>query len=198
VPGWDSSWTAKHPVTEHFYKSAWRYIHRFDPFANKWHPYEYTHPTTDVDRAVAAIDPDHNLLLTIGQTPSGGRGNIPQVFKIDVVPYKRVAATLSGPFAASIFNPSGTWSSGILWDPGLHCFLWYQDDGFLYTITRGATDADWIVDRLTVTGEMPASEMSNGKHTWPTIYGLIQYVPNLKGVAMQISCEHNCYFIRTT
>ena len=69
--------------------------------------------------------------------------------------WRRSVAAFSGPYAAAV-NVGGYFAAGLVFDPVLNKFLLFQDDGFLYTITK-VSMANWAVDRLAVTGVPPTA-----------------------------------------
>ena len=195
--GWDGAWCCKHPVSEQIYRPTQFLIHRFDPKGNGgigiWYSWQYSSANPGVDRGTGCVDPDHELILVIGRRPVDQLDHKPIVY--DISSGKPYAVTnnaiFTGPYAASIRNYNQVWGAGMVWDAGLHCFLWYQNDTYVYTIRRGATNAEWIVDRLPLTGTPP---VANVDYT----YGRMQYAPNLKGVVMMLRMDNNCWFIRTS
>jgi hypothetical protein len=82
-----------------------------------------------------------------------------------------------------------------VFDSVLNKFLLFQDDGFLYTITK-VSIANWAVDRLALSGLPPAVMHSAGPGR-PAIWGRMQYVPNLKGVCIIQAPDRPAYFVKT-
>jgi hypothetical protein len=103
-------------------------------------------------------------------------------------------ATFSGPYAAAV-NVGGYFAAGLVFDPVLNKFLLFQDDGFIYTVTK-VTTGNWAVDRLALTGVPPAVGHS-ARVGYPAIWGRMQYVPNLKGVCIIQASDRPAYFVKT-
>jgi hypothetical protein len=96
---------------------------------------------------------------------------------------------------ADAINIGGYFAAGLVFDRGLGKFLLYQDDGYLYAISR-ASDRTWLVDRLSLTGTPPQSGHSAGPGL-VAIWGRMQYVPNLKGVCIIQGYDRPAYFVKT-
>jgi hypothetical protein len=77
----------------------------------------------------------------------------------------------------------------------LNKFLLFQDDGFLYTITK-VSIANWAVNRLALTG-VPPTVGHSARVGYPAIWGRMQYVPNLKGVCIIQAPDKPAYFVKT-
>jgi hypothetical protein len=112
------------------------------------------------------------------------------VYDMDTQPFTAIAGTLTGVPISTFRNIQGdflspAWGAGIVWDDLLHCFLWFQDDGQLYTITR-VTDATWNVATLPLVGAGPAPQSCSFFGNC-FIWGKMQYVPNLQGVVMHLA-----------
>ena len=82
-----------------------------------------------------------------------------------------------------------------MFDSVLNKFLLFQDDGFLYTITKVSLGS-WAADRLALTGSPPAA-MHSASVGYPAIWGRMQYVPNLKGVCIIQAYDRPAYFVKT-
>jgi hypothetical protein len=187
--GWDGNWACKHPLTEDVYVSGANGVSKWSRASNSWSTVWQT-TRTDVDRATAAIDPSGGgILLRIGNF---GAPNVPVA--IDLATGAATVATFSGPYAAAV-NVGGYYAAGLVFDPVLSKFLLFQDDGFLYTITK-VSIANWAVNRLALTGVPPAAMRSAGVG-YPAIWGRMQYVANLKGVCIIQAADRPAYFVKT-
>jgi len=187
--GWDGNWACKHPVTEDVYVSGSTGVSKWSSASNNWSTlWQTTH--TDVDRATAAIDPTGGgTLLRIGNF---GGVNVPVA--IDLATGVGTVAVFSGPYAAAV-NVGGYYAAGLVFDSVLNKFLLYQDDGFLYTITK-VSIANWAVNRLALTG-VPPTVGHSARVGYPAIWGRMQYVPNLKGVCIIQAPDKPAYFVKT-
>jgi len=187
--GWDGNWACKHPLTEDIYVSGSTGVSKWSRASNSWSTvWQTTH--TDVDRATAAIDPTGGgVLLRIGNF---GGANVPVA--IDLATGVGTVAAFSGPYAAAV-NVGAYYAAGLVFDSVLNKFLLFQDDGFLYTITK-VSIANWAVNRLALTGAPPAAMHSAGPGR-PAIWGRMQYVPNLKGVCIIQAPDKPAYFVKT-
>jgi hypothetical protein len=187
--GWDGNWACKHPLTEDVYVSGSTGVSKWSRASNSWSTVWQT-TRTDVDRATAAIDPTGGgTLLRIGNF---GGANVPVA--IDLTTGAGTVATFSGPYAAAV-NVGGYYAAGLVFDSVLNKFLLFQDDGFLYTITK-VSIANWAVNRLALSGLPPAVMHSAGPGR-PAIWGRMQYVPNLKGVCIIQAPDRPAYFVKT-
>lgn len=188
----DSHWIVKHPVTEHIYVALnGSRLYEYDPFANTW-TLRYTDTLTDYERRGSVIDPTRNIIFMVGQ--KSGVQNIPLTQNLTT--FAVTQATFSGPYAASINETVFYWAAGRCYDPNLDLFLWYQDDGFLYTI-KWLSNSSYYVDRLPMTGTAPpAGSMTySGNHG---IWNKVQYVPALKGVVILAGGNTiPTYFVKT-
>ena len=188
--GWDGNWVCKHPATEDVYTSGASTISKWSRGTNTWSTLWKTE-RTDVDRAVAAIDPTgHGTLLRIGNF---GAANVP--LAIDLSTGLATVASFSGPHAASV-NVGGQFAAGIAYDPGLGKFLVFQDDGYLYAISK-VSMVNWNVDRLRLTGTPPQAGHS-GPPGLVAIWGRMRYVPNLRGVCIIQAYDRAAYFVKTS
>jgi hypothetical protein len=189
--GWDGNWAVKHPVTEDVYVSGARGVSKWTRATNSWSTLWMSPDRTDVDRAAAAIDPSGTgTLLRIGNYRTS---TVP--IAIDLATGAATIGTLSGPYASSV-DVGAYFAPGLVYDAGLGKFVLFQDDGYLYTITR-VSAADWRVDRLAVSGKAPESMRSSGPGR-PAIWGRMQYVPKLKGVVIVQSYDRPAYFVKTS
>jgi hypothetical protein len=187
--GWDGNWACKHPVTEDVYVSGATGVSKWSRASNTWSTVWQT-TRTDVDRATAAIDPTGSgILLRIGNF---GGPNVPVA--IDLATGVATVATFSGPYAAAV-KVGAYYAAGLVFDPVLGKFLLFQDDGFLYTITK-VSMASWLVDRLALSGTPPAAGHSAAPG-YAAIWGRMQYVPNLKGVCILQAADRPAYFVKT-
>jgi hypothetical protein len=187
--GWDGNWACKHPVTEDVYVSGANGVSKWSRASNTWSSVWLT-TRTDVDRATAAIDPTGGgLLLRIG---SFGAPNVPVA--IDLATGVATVGVFSGTYASAV-NVGGYYAAGLVFDPVLNKFLLFQDDGFLYTITK-VSIGNWAVNRLALTGSAPAA-MHSASVGHPAIWGRMQYVPNLKGVCIIQAADRPAYFVKT-
>lgn len=203
--GGDSHWIVKHPTTEHIFVALGSRLYEYDPTANfpagSW-TLRYDDGATDYERRGAVIDPKRNIIFMIGQDVVGTTSmqNVPltQSLVVDQVGKLSapVQATFTGPYAASISETNMYWAGGRVYDPVLDLFLYYRDDGFLYTI-KWLSDASYFVDRLPMTGTAPPA----GSMSYSGNYGgwnKVQYVPNLKGVVIIAGGDSiPTYFVKT-
>lgn len=193
--GWDSSWNCKHPLTERVYSGSPEAITEYDPDADVYRTI-YSVAYTGVERGWAAIDPKRNLLLRVGLWRGSDRFNIP--LTLDLSGSRSIASVgvLTGPYAKM------NWPvyPGFVFDPNLDKFVMFKDDGHLYTFAPDGPD-NWYVDRLNLTPDpragVPASHGSSIHGSDPAIWGRMQYVPELSGIAILQSANANCWFIRT-
>ena len=187
--GWDGNWICKHPVTEDVYVSGASAVSRWSSADDRW-SMVWTTERTDVDRATAAIDPSGDgTLLRIGNY---GAPSIPVA--IDLATGSATVGSLTGRHADAI-NLGGYFAAGLVFDRGLGKFLLYQDDGYLYTVSR-ASAANWQVDRLPLAGPAPEPRHSAAPGLI-AIWGRMQYVPNLNGVCIIQAHDRPAYFVRT-
>ena len=188
--GWDGNWVCKHPVTEDVYVSGASAISRWSRADDRW-SMVWTTERTDVDRATAAIDPaGGGTLLRIGNYRAP---NTPVA--IDLATGSATVGSFSGRYR-DVINIGGYFAAGLVFDRGLGKFLLYQDDGYIYTISR-ASGASWQVDRLELTGTAPQSGHS-AEAGLIAIWGRMQYVPNLRGVCIIQAYDRPAYFVRTS
>jgi hypothetical protein len=187
--GWDGNWICKHPLTEDVYASSASAVSKWTPGSESWRTL-WTSARTDVDRASAAIDPTGSgTLLRIGNY---GASNVPVA--IDLGAATAIVGSFSGPYADAV-NVGGYFAAGLVFDRGLHQFLLFQDDGYLYPITR-VSSTDWRVDRLHL-GGTPPDAMHSAAPGLPAIWGRMQYLPNLNGVCIVQAYDRPAYFVRT-
>ena len=190
-PTFGGSWVCKHPVTEQIYLSTNQKIFKFDYVTNSWQLFT-TVSASALDHGAAAIDHDRNIIFRIGQ--KGSAYNAPGT--IDLATGRWTDAAFSGAYASAI-SVAQYDGPGLVYDPGLGKFLWFQDDGFLYAITY-VSPGEYSVDRMTLAGTPPtllASGVHNGGHVG--IWSRMQYVPNLKGVCIIQAYNRPAYFVRT-
>jgi hypothetical protein len=188
--GWDGNWVCKHPVTEDVYVAGASTVSKWSSARDQWSML-WTTQRTDVDRATTAIDPaGGGTLLRIGNY---GPPNTPVA--IDLATGSATVGSFSGPYADAI-NIGGYFAAGLVFDRGLGKFVLYQDDGYLYAISR-VSSRIWRVDRLPLTGRPPDSAHS-AEPGLVAIWGRMQYVPNLRGVCIIQAYDRPAYFIRTS
>jgi hypothetical protein len=173
-------------------------FYEFDPFAKTW-TLRYTDTFTDYERRGAVVDPTRNILLMIGQKNAVQNVPLTQSLALDSTGKMAapVQAMFSGPFAGSINQTNLYWAAGMVYDPALDLFLYYQDDGFLYSI-KWLSNTSYFVDRVVLTGiaPTPASMSYSGN---PGIWNKMQYVPNLKGVVLVAGGDSTpTYFVKTS
>lgn len=194
----DSHWIVKNQTNEHFLVALnGSRLYEYDPFANTW-TLRYTDSLTDYERRGAVIDPTRNIIFMVGQ--KSGVQNVPLTQSLALNQAGQMAppvqATFSGPYASSINETVYYWAAGRCYDPVLDLFLWYRDDGFLYTI-KWLSDTSYFVDRLPMTGVAPAA----GSMSYSGNYGgwnKVQYVPNLKGVVILAGGDSiQTFFVKT-
>lgn len=188
--GWDGNWVCKHPVTEDVYVAGASTVSKWSSARDQWSML-WTTQRTDVDRATTAIDPaGGGTLLRIGNY---GPPNTPVA--IDLATGSATVGSFSGPYADAI-NIGGYFAAGLVFDRGLGKFVLYQDDGYLYAISR-VSSRIWRVDRLPLTGRPPDSAHS-AEPGLVAIWGRMQYVPNLRGVCIIQAYDRPAYFVRTS
>jgi hypothetical protein len=186
----DGNLILKNPSNEHIYWYGSTTIAEYDPSTDTWTS-RYSQAGTDNDSAGGCVDPVNGVVLRFGD--DGGTQNLWHEFAIGTS-WTKTACTMSGPYAGTLAQYHGYWANGFVYDEGLGCFLMYQDDGFLYTITRTGTAA-YTVDRLTMTGTPPTANQYGGL---TGIWSRMQYVPNLKGVAIYLLGSNPIYFAKTS
>jgi hypothetical protein len=187
--GWDGNWVCKHPVTEDVYVSSASAVSKWSRARNAWSML-WQSTRTDVDRACAAIDPrSGGTLLRVGDY---GGPNIPVA--IHLASGEASVGSFSGPHAAAV-SVGGYYAAGLAFDQGLGRFLLFQDDGYLYTITRVSVTG-WSVDRLPLSGTPPDAMHSAGPGL-AAIWGRMQYLPNLDGVCIIQAHDRPAYFVKT-
>jgi hypothetical protein len=197
---YDGEWIVKHPVTEDVYWPAGGNIYRFDQKSLTWSAWHKN--VRSFSRMGAGIDPVNNLMLVMGNY----KGDTGAALTFDI----RTGALfensrLVGPHAQSIVPPArkgGVVAAGFIFDEGLGKFVWFQDDGQLYTIAyRGVVNGahEWHVDRLPTTGTPPVPEgtiVNSGGY--PAVWGRMRYVPELKGIVLLTRTDTDVFFIRTS
>lgn len=186
----NARWQVRHPTTDKVYCSTDNKVWQWDPADGSW-TQVYSQVATDLARRGACIDPVNNICLTFGQ--SGGLQDKIVPFDISTpTAWTAISgASFSGPFASSIHQQTLYWAGGFVYDAQLGCFLFYQDDGFMYTITR-VSNTDWYVDRLPMTGAAPDANMVSYAGN-VAIWSKMQYVPNLKGVVLLLPGQNETF-----
>jgi hypothetical protein len=188
--GWDGNWICKDALTENVYVSGNNAVGRWNPASNDW-TVIWNNARAGVDRATAAIDPNGDgTLLRIG---TFGAPNVP--IALNLKSGEATVGVLVGPHAKSV-DVGGYFAAGLVFDAGLGMFVFFRDDGYLYTIAR-STSTDWFVDRMSVTGTPPVPT-ANAREGRPALWGRFQYVPNLKGVCIVQSHDRPVYFVKTS
>lgn len=144
------------------------------------------------DRGAGAVDPGRRLLLHIGTfatTP-----DVATVINVDTGAVSQ--ATLTGAYASAI-TVGNLFNAGMCFCPDLNCYLFFPDDGFVYTITF--TDlTHWAVARWAMTGPAPSPHASNaGQAGIIRIWNRFQYVPALKGCIVVTDKTNPPLFFRT-
>ena len=174
----------KHPVTEDIYYSRsyggsawWRWTQR----TNTWSK------LSDATRAPwyvgAAIDPLSNQMLLVGSAgddiPAEVRGLTGQ----------RISVTFHG-LGPDALRLSGY--TGVVYDEANKVFLVVYNNPVTSKISiLRVNPKTWFVDRLPVTGLLPANRQ-NG------IHNSVQYVPELGGIVIANSYTDNVMFMRTS
>ncbi len=129
---------------------------------------------------------------------AGGAADPTTTLVFDLTTRTRLAnAKLTGPFASSVAAKALD-GMGLVYDPGLDKFVYFQDDGFLYTITRVSPTA-YSVDRMTLAGTPPAV-LGSGVHNgggYVGVWSRMQYIPRLRGVCIIQAYDRPAYFVRT-
>ena len=197
---YDSEWIVEHPVTEDVYWPAGGNIYRLDQKSLTWSVWHKN--VRSFSRMGGGIDPVSNLMLVMGSY----KGDSGAALTFDMRTGELFENTrLVGPHARSIVPPSrkgGTAGAGLVFDEGLGKFVWFQDDGQLYTIAyRGIVDGthQWHVDRLATTGTAPvsgATVINSGG--FPSVWGRMRYVPELKGIVLLTRSDTDVFFVRTS
>lgn len=195
----DAVLTVKHPTSELIYCARKQYLDEYNPSTNSWRTL-YTHATTDLDTAGGAIDATNNKILRFGHMVVSGTVTADVVGTIDLSasPVTYTAATFTGPYAANLHQAQYYWGAGMVWDEGLGKIVYYQDDGWLYTITY-VSNSEWAVDRLTMTGTPPAPGISSYPNSsLVAIWNRMQYCRSLKGIVFALNGFYPVYFVKTT
>ncbi len=203
LPFLNPRWVLKHPDTDDVYFSNPSSIWKWTSATNSWGTSAYISLSAAswAGNGAAALDPDTNVIVQLQWFSS--------VFKpatFDLAARTSRIGALIGPYAAALgaapLVPGNVGKAGFVYDRGLRTFLLYQDDGFVYSISRVPNSDDYQVNRLTLTGTPPPAYLVSGVRGGPYdvagIYGRMQYVPRLGGVVLKISPDQPAYFIRTT
>ena len=192
---YDGEWIVKHPVTEDVYWPAGENIYRFDQRSLTWSVWHKD--VRSFSRMGAQIDPVKNLFLLLGRY----KDNDGVALTFDIRTGALFENTkLVGPHAQSLkgLGPK----AGFVFDEGLGTFVWFEDDGHLYTIAyRGMETGvhQWRVDRLPTTGTPPApggTIVNSGGS--PSVWGRMRYVPELKGIVLLTRTDSDVFFVRTS
>lgn len=227
--GWDGPPSISHPYTEDFYTVSFKFsnytLMKYSPTAlggaGQWTTLNASIPTsgTDPGRGCGAIDPRASIdayhgadgMMLVIQTMVVGAAATAQVYNLTTG--FKTAATFTGPYASAAVPWAGApwWSPGLCFDLVNNYFIHFIDDGFLYTLTQTPGTANFVVDRLTLTGTPLPQYSFSRQSTLPPPAGYVSvnkwvmYVPNLKGVALfpnqwSLASGHasvNCYFVKT-
>jgi hypothetical protein len=196
VPNWNNdelAWKQKHPITEDVYSwgtarwdaagvlSVWRVA------TNSWEAFLSVPEEAGV-RLSGSIDWTSGYVLFAGSKQPGAAH---RYWMTDLASPKKVPVTLAGPHAAA-FQPYR--NGGLWWCPDLRMHLYYNDDGFIYTIKKTGP-AEFTVDRLPLTGRGPAS--GDAQHKAGGILNNFQYIPALRGMVLRLGDLRPMYFVRT-
>jgi hypothetical protein len=184
--GWDGAWQCKHPTSEAVYVATDSKVQIWTPAAS-WGASVLDADQPGFDRGVGAVNPSNNTIFRIGlysRNPVAA-GVIDPALRT----YRPVTLTGS---ASEIDRALGV---GLVWDDGLAKFVYFKDDGNLYTIDPSAS---WQVARLRVTGTGPSRNAAGQNGGDAAIYGRMQYVPELRGIVIAQTFDRNVYFVRTS
>jgi len=197
---YDGEWIVKHPVTEDVYWPTGENIYRLDQKSLRWSVWHKDERS--VSRMAACIDPTNNLLLAIGAYK--GHGGAALTYDIGTGGLSE-NTKLVGPHAQTIVPPTmpgGPAKAGFVFDEGLKKFVWFQDDGQLYTIAyQGLNNGvnEWYVDRLDTSGPKPpvgATVINSGGA--PSVWGRLRYVPELRGIVLLTRTDTDVFFVKTS
>jgi hypothetical protein len=226
----DSAWIVKNPATSIFYSAGGtNKLDSIDLSAGTvaWTA-QYTDAFTDYDSRGAVYDSTRNLIWMIGKRAGVQSRAFTQPLGPSWVAPTEI--TLTGPYApwldpGTFASPNLTpgiretnlyWSCGKVYDPINDCIWFYQDDGFLYKITR--TDAThYNVDRQPMSpGTLSGSSVAPSALTmsYPVapqgfdtsnpatgnvmIWNKMIYVPAYKGFVLITDCGLTpTWFVRT-
>ncbi len=185
---WDGPGQCQHPVTEEVFRTsayaiqAWR--------SGAWAETVCNEQTTSVlDKCVLAAGGD--VLLRLGLWGNDATTVRAHTLSVSAPrPTSFVPIALTGPAAAEINQWDGV---GLEWDAGIRKFVYFNDNGILYTIDP----VGWVVTRLTTTGTAPVAGAARKNGGGSGIYGRMRYVPNLKGIVIAQTSDANAYFVRT-
>ena len=190
---WAGPWTCKHPATEDVFVATYTTVQKWSALTNAWTkvcdaPADITH------RGMAAIDPDTDTILRLGWS-TGAVGAAFNAHAIDISTGRLTVGPLTGPAVNSIVVDSfAAILGGLVYDPGLRCFLLFQGNGRMLKITRAA-DQSWYVDFVEIAGTPPPVDTRLGQGA---LAGRMQYVAALKGVCILFDYRQNAYFVRTS
>jgi hypothetical protein len=190
---WDAYLVVSDKAARKFYYFGNYTLDVFDVASNSWSALVTAAAgATQWDRGAGAVDPGRRLLLHVGNFTTVR--DVATVINVDTGAVTQ--ATLTGTFASAI-KTGDLYNAGMLYCHDTDCFLFFPDDGFIYTISF--TDAaHWAVDRLATTGTGPAAHASNaGQANIIRIWSRFQYVPALKGVVVMPDDTIPTYFVRT-
>jgi len=190
---WAGAWTCKHPVTEDVYVATYATVQSWDPLTNAWT--KVCDAVADIThRGMAAVDPDTRTILRLGWS-TGAVGTAFNAHAIDIATGKLAVGALTGPAVSSIVVDGFTAiGSGLVYDPGLRCFLLFQGNGAMLKITR-SVGADWNVDYLATTGTPPPLKPGLAQ---AQLAGRMQYVSTLKGICILFEHDADACFVRTS
>lgn len=180
-------------MTEDVYVATYATVQRWNALTNGW-----TKVCDAIDdithRGMAALDPGSNTILRLGWA-TGAVGTAFNAHAINVSTGKLTVGALTGPAVSSIVVDGFTAiGSGLVYDPGLRCFLLFQGNGVVLKLTPTA-GPEWNVDYLTTTGTPPPVRPGLGQSQ---LAGRMQYVSALKGVCILFDYSDDAFFIRTT
>lgn len=182
-------WMQKHPITEDIY--FWGNGGRLCKWDESDNTYSVilTEAGEDGVRLTGSIDWTNGYILFSGWI--GTNSATKHHFMVDLASPAKVVVTMVGTYATT-FDPYR--NGGVVWCPNKSAHLYYNDDGFVYTVTKtGATE--FTVERLTTTGTGPAASDFADKaggvlNNW-------QFDRTLNGIICRPGDNKPMYFLRT-
>lgn len=191
-PAATGPWAVKHPDTEDVYIAIYSSVLKWTRSTGEW-SFHIRGASWEHDRGIAAIDPVRQRILKLG---SWNRGHVVVPYFIPLDEHDTMTfINLTGSHANVIASTStGTvGQAGFVYNPELDKFMYYPDDGAIYTIDP----VTWHMVRYPVTGNVPPAGIRYSAENGSGIYGRFQYVPELRGVVYMPTWTKNLFFLKT-
>jgi hypothetical protein len=197
IPDWPPS-VCMHPLTERVYRATEGAVQSWT-HANGWGPMTYTAPGTHQDptlnKGAMCVNPDDNYIFCLSEIRSDAErtyAGVVDLAKPESNSYTSV--TLMGPDAPAV-SVKWNWSGcGLVWDEGLKQFAFYAGGDTIYLINP----RDWRVTKLATTGTPPTPGLARKNGGGCGIFGRMQYMPELNGIAIAQTWDKPVYFVRTS